>query len=111
MLQSSINAIIYYAPTIFEGIGLTGGTIPLLATGVVGIVNFVMTVPAVLFVDNVGPALYHLRDRLIAPQFGRRPLLAWGEANMAISHATIAAIIAVYGGDFPNHKAAGNVSL
>jgi len=89
---TGINAIIYYAPTIFEGIGLTGGTIGLLATGVVGIVNFVMTIPAVLFVDN----------------FGRRPLLAWGEANMAISHATIAAIIAVYGNDFPNHKAAGN---
>jgi hypothetical protein len=32
---------------------LTGGTIGLLATGVVGIVNFVMTIPAVLFVDNV----------------------------------------------------------
>ena len=29
------------------------------------IVNFVMTLPAVLFVDN----------------FGRKPLLAWGEAN------------------------------
>ena len=41
-----------------------------------------MTIPAVLFVDN----------------FGRKPMLMIGEANMAISHATIAAIIAVYGG-------------
>jgi len=89
---TGINAIIYYAPTIFNQIGLTGGTIGLLATGVVGVVNFVMTIPAVLFVDN----------------FGRRPLLAWGEANMAVSHAVVAAIIAVYGNDFPNHKAAGN---
>lgn len=32
---SGINAIIYYAPTIFQQIGLTGGTIPLLATGYV----------------------------------------------------------------------------
>lgn len=49
----TFQAIIYYAPTIFDQIGLSGGTIPLLATGVVGIVNFVFTIPAVLFVDNV----------------------------------------------------------
>ncbi|WVR03665.1 hypothetical protein IAU60_000660 [Kwoniella sp. DSM 27419] len=88
---TGINAIIYYAPTIFQSIGLSGNTIGLLATGVVGIVNFVFTIPAVLFVDN----------------FGRKPILAWGEANMAISHATVAAIIAVYGPGFEN-KAAGN---
>lgn len=97
---TGINAIIYYAPRIFEQIGLQGGTIPLLATGIVGVVNFVMTIPAVLFVDN----------------FGRKPMLMIGEFNMAISHATIAAIVAVYGGTrladgtytaFKN-KAAGN---
>jgi len=89
---TGINAIIYYAPTIFEQIGLSGGSISLLATGIVGIVNFVMTIPAVLFVDN----------------FGRRPLLMWGEANMAISHAVLAAVIAVYGGNLGQNKAAGN---
>jgi MFS family permease len=89
------QAIIYYAPTIFDQIGLSGPTIPLLATGIVGIVNFVFTIPAVLFVDN----------------FGRRPLLAWGEANMAISHATLAAIVAVYGGRFDQgYKTAGNAA-
>lgn len=46
-------AIIYYAPTIFGQIGLTGGSVGLLATGIVGVVNFVLTIPAVLFVDNV----------------------------------------------------------
>lgn len=90
--QGQLTAVIYYAPRIFEQIGLVGNTIGLLATGVVGIVNFVMTIPAVLFVDN----------------FGRKPMLAIGEFNMAISHATIAAIIAVYGGRFGEHKAAGN---
>ncbi|ORX34929.1 putative high-affinity glucose transporter of the major facilitator superfamily [Kockovaella imperatae] len=89
---TGINAIIYYAPIIFQQVGLEGNTISLLATGVVGIVNFVFTLPAVLFVDN----------------FGRKPMLALGEANMAIAHATVGAIIAVYGGDFPNHKSAGN---
>ncbi|OCF45135.1 galactose transporter [Kwoniella heveanensis CBS 569] len=91
---TGINAIIYYAPTIFESIGLHGGTIGLLATGVVGIVNFVFTIPAVLFVDN----------------FGRKPILAWGEANMAISHAVVAAIIATNGPDFENKKA-GNAAV
>jgi len=93
---TGINAIIYYAPTIFSQIGLEGPTIGLLATGVVGIVNFLFTIPAVLFVDN----------------FGRKPMLAGGEALMAICHATIGAIIAVYGGDNPRfdrgYKAAGN---
>jgi hypothetical protein len=51
-------AIIYYAPTIFAQVGLSGGTVPLLATGVVGIVNFVFTIPAVLFVDNVSYSQY-----------------------------------------------------
>ncbi|KAK4683736.1 MFS transporter, SP family, sugar:H+ symporter, partial [Tremellales sp. Uapishka_1] len=89
---TGINAIIYYAPTIFAQIGLTGNTIGLLATGIVGVVNFVFTFPAVLFVDN----------------FGRKPMLALGEAMMAISHAGVAGIIATYGNDFPNHKSAGN---
>ncbi|KJE00805.1 galactose transporter [Cryptococcus gattii NT-10] len=96
---TGINAIIYYAPTIFAQIGLTGsgasGTISLLATGIVGIVNFVFTIPAVLFVDN----------------FGRKPLLAWGEANMAISHAIIAAIVAEFGDSFGTHKSAGNAAV
>lgn len=89
---AGINAIIYYAPTVFAQIGLSGGTIGLLATGVVGIVNFVMTIPAILLVDKVG----------------RRPMLCWGEANMAISHAGVAILVAVFGKDFQNHKAAGH---
>lgn len=71
---------------------MSGGTIALLATGIVGIVNFVMTIPAVLIVDLIG----------------RKPMLIWGEANMAISHAVVAAIIAQYGGTPFKSKAAGN---
>lgn len=35
---AGVNAILYYAPTIFTNLGLTGNAVPLLATGVVGIV-------------------------------------------------------------------------
>jgi hypothetical protein len=37
---SGINAVLYYAPQIFEQLGLTGNTTSLLATGVVGIVSY-----------------------------------------------------------------------
>jgi len=35
---TGVNAILYYAPSIFESLGLTGNSTSLLATGVVGIV-------------------------------------------------------------------------
>lgn len=34
---TGVNAILYFAPTIFSDLGLTGNTTDLLATGVVGI--------------------------------------------------------------------------
>lgn len=64
---TGINAILYYAPTIFKSLGLTGNTISLLATGVVGIVMFIATVPTVLYIDRVG----------------RKPILASGAIMMA----------------------------
>jgi len=41
---NGINAILYYAPQIFEQLGLEGNTNSLLATGVVGIVMFLATI-------------------------------------------------------------------
>lgn len=49
---TGINAIIYYAPTIFKSIGMTGNSSELLATGVIGIVDCVFTIPAVFFLDR-----------------------------------------------------------
>jgi hypothetical protein len=38
---TGINAILYYAPKIFKGLGLSSNTVSLLATGVVGIAMYV----------------------------------------------------------------------
>jgi MFS family permease len=64
---TGINAILYYAPTIFKDLGLSGNTTSLLATGVVGIVMFLATIPAVLYIDRLG----------------RKPVLAVGAIGMA----------------------------
>ena len=50
---SGINAIIYYAPRIFEMTGL-GRTSSLLSTVGIGLVNFLFTLLALNFIDRVG---------------------------------------------------------
>lgn len=50
---SGINAIIYYAPRVFEMAGL-GAQSSLLSTVGIGIVNFVFTLLALSFIDKVG---------------------------------------------------------
>jgi MFS family permease len=54
----------------------------------VGILLFVFTIPGALIVDKVG----------------RKPMLYWSLANMAIAHA----IVATYGDSFHEHKGAAN---
>ncbi|NII25906.1 sugar porter family MFS transporter [Pseudoflavitalea sp. X16] len=50
---SGINAIIYYAPRIFEMTGL-GRTSSLLSTVGIGAVNFIFTLIAINFIDRIG---------------------------------------------------------
>lgn len=50
---SGINAIIYYAPRIFEMAGL-GTHISLLSTVGIGLVNFTFTLLAIAFIDKIG---------------------------------------------------------
>ncbi|EGO55371.1 hypothetical protein NEUTE1DRAFT_85607 [Neurospora tetrasperma FGSC 2508] len=88
---SGINAILYYAPQIFKQLGLSGNTTSLLATGVVGIVMFIATVPAVLWIDRVG----------------RKPVLTIGALGMATCHIIIAVIVAKNVDQWETHKAAG----
>ncbi|KAJ9099933.1 hypothetical protein QFC21_003938 [Naganishia friedmannii] len=85
---TGINAII------FRQVGLEGDTIPILATGIVGVINLVFTIPAVMFVDNMG----------------RKKMLFLGATGMAICHAIVAGIIARAGPDFEN-KAAGTTAV
>ncbi|CAO3684237.1 unnamed protein product [Umbelopsis vinacea] len=51
---TGINAIMYYAPKIFEATGISGSNSQLLATGVNGVVNVIATIPAILWVDRWG---------------------------------------------------------
>ena len=88
---TGINAILYYAPTIFQQLGLSSVTVSLLATGVVGIVMLVATVPSVLYIDRLG----------------RKPVLAVGAIGMATCHIIIAVIVAKNRDQWETHKAAG----
>ncbi|KAF1913131.1 general substrate transporter [Ampelomyces quisqualis] len=88
---SGINAVLYYAPQIFNQLGLTGNTTSLLATGVVGIVMFIATIPAVLYIDRLG----------------RKPVLAVGALGMGFCHLVIAILLARNIGRFAEEPAAG----
>ncbi|EIN04886.1 general substrate transporter [Punctularia strigosozonata HHB-11173 SS5] len=88
---TGVNAILYYAPSIFKDLGLTGNTISLLATGVVGIVMFLATIPAVIWVDKSG----------------RKPLLVSGAFIMAACHIIIAILTGLFHKSWDSHRAAG----
>lgn len=50
---TGVNAVLYYAPSIFNQLGLTGSTNSLLATGVVGVAMFLATIPARFWLDFI----------------------------------------------------------
>lgn len=88
---TGINAVLYYAPSIFSQLGMSGTTTSLLATGVVGIVMFLATIPAVMYIDSLG----------------RKPVLFVGAIGMALCHFIIAIIFARNENQWDTHKAAG----
>ncbi|KAI2467625.1 general substrate transporter [Annulohypoxylon bovei var. microspora] len=90
---TGINAVLYYAPSvlIFKQLGMNDNTTSLLATGVVGIVMFIFTVPAVLYIDRVG----------------RKPVLTVGAIGMATCHIIIAVIVAKNADQWASQSAAG----
>ncbi|KAL3484399.1 general substrate transporter [Aspergillus germanicus] len=88
---TGINAIIYYAPTMFTSIGLSSNSVDLLATGVVGIVNFFATIPAILYIDR----------------WGRKKVLIIGAIGMSISQLIVGTLYAVYRDRWAGHTGAG----
>lgn len=80
MQMAGSNAINYYAPRIFASVGLKGANTGLYATGIYGIVRFVAVCIAMLYVVD---------------RFGRRPMLIWGSALMAVCMWTIGADIKI----------------
>ncbi len=59
-IATGINAIIYYAPTIFKMVGFSSNQDVLFATIFIGLINFLMTFVAIALVDKIGrkPLLY-----------------------------------------------------
>jgi sugar porter (SP) family MFS transporter len=74
-----INAVIYYAPIIFQNAGVSSANTAILATSLIGVVNVIFTVVASLTVDK----------------FGRRPLLLWGTVIMTVSLVALGGIFAI----------------
>ncbi|MBM4419857.1 MAG: sugar porter family MFS transporter [Chloroflexi bacterium] len=70
---TGINAVIYYAPQIFQAAGLSSDAVALAATMGIGVINVAATFIAIGLVDRLG----------------RRPLLAVGVLGMALSLAVL----------------------
>jgi MFS family permease len=70
---------------------LSGNSVNLLATGVVGIVFFFATIPAVMYLDR----------------WGRRKTLIMGSIGMSVAQLIVATLYAVYTDTFSQHPAAG----
>jgi MFS family permease len=66
---TGVNAILYFAPSIFQASGFVTPSAALLPAVLIGIINFVMTIAATLLLDR----------------WGRRPLLLTGISGMIIS--------------------------
>lgn len=71
---SGINAVIYYAPTVFQEAGFDSHGIQVLATMGIGVVNVLMTLVGMALIDRIG----------------RRPLLYIGFGGAALSLGLIA---------------------
>lgn len=75
-----INAVIYYAPTIFNKAGLAASS-SILGTVGIGIVNVLMTLVAIATIDKLG----------------RKKLMLWGNVGMTLSLAILACLLLFVG--------------
>lgn len=92
---SGIDSIIYYAPIIFQNLGLTSQASSLLATGITGAINVAVSIPAILIIDKVG----------------RKPLGIASSIGMCICQLIVGIMVAKYSGDWEAHAVAGWVAV
>ncbi len=71
---SGINAVIYFAPSIFEMCGFKSATTAIFSAVLIGLVNFLSTIISIFLVDRAG----------------RKPLLLVGLAGMVVSLIALA---------------------
>lgn len=81
---SGNNALLYYITYIFQMAGLTGNN-KLIAASIQYVINVIMTLPAILFLDKIG----------------RRPTLIFGSVMMMAWLYATAALLKVYGHGVP----------
>ncbi|KAH7102704.1 general substrate transporter [Auriculariales sp. MPI-PUGE-AT-0066] len=84
---SGIDGVLYYAPALFAQAGLASSTASFLASGVVGIVIFLVTIPVLIYSDT----------------WGRRPPMIWGGLVLSLSLLIIGTLHASHASD---HKGA-----
>jgi MFS transporter, SP family, galactose:H+ symporter len=87
---SGIDAILYYAPTIFAQVGIGGTLGPILATSGIGVVNVIATIAAMWLIDRLG----------------RRPLLILGLVPMTLSLVVLSIALGLGQGAAWTHAAA-----
>ncbi|CRG84569.1 putative quinate permease [Talaromyces islandicus] len=85
-----INALIYYSPSLFAGMGLDYD-MQLVMSGVLNVTQLVGVSTSLWTMDKVG----------------RRALLMFGSTVMAISHIIIAVLVGLYDNDWPGHRGQG----
>ncbi|KAF9954726.1 hypothetical protein BGZ72_004334 [Mortierella alpina] len=79
---TGMNVAMYYIVFIFQGAGITGQNANLQASSIQYVLNVVMTIPAILFIDK----------------WGRRPVLLVGSTFMALWLFLIGGLMGKYGG-------------
>jgi len=77
-----MNVAMYYIVFIFQGAGITGQNATLQASSIQYVLNVVMTIPAILFIDR----------------WGRRPVLLIGSTFMALWLFLIGGLMGRFGG-------------
>ncbi|KAG1504870.1 hypothetical protein G6F46_000686 [Rhizopus delemar] len=78
---TGVNAILVYAPQIFQAAGLTGRDVTLFANGLSGSINLLATIPAIFFIDK----------------WGRRPTMIIGAILCFICLGIMAVLSGLYG--------------